>query len=183
MLLVLASVAALNGARYGVTAVTEIKSPEFLAAYGALLRVKHKGWKPTVPVPEDVRERLYDVSPAFAELKPSLAGEPGKRWSSMFRGIREVCKKDTEIARKIDMYLNRDASGIGNFPAVGWIITTSMLISVICRLIVLSLIHVTSFPAIIPQYLAPAYPLVLIFIAVVLINNLREPQFWRKKRV
>lgn len=130
MFLALISVAALNGARYGITAVTEMKSPEFLSAYGALLRIKHKVWKPTIPVPEDVRERLYNVSPAFAELKPSLAGESGKRWSSMFRGIREICKRNPEIARKVDMVLNMDASGIwrkafyeddGDIPG-GWFI-------------------------------------------------------------
>ncbi len=112
MLLVVGSVAILNSIRYGVTAVTEMKSPEFLAAYGALLRVKHKDWKPTVPVPEDVRERLYEVSPAFAELKPYLAGEPGKIWSNMLRETREACKRDPAMARKFDMYLNMDASGI-----------------------------------------------------------------------
>jgi hypothetical protein len=69
----------------------------------------------------------------------------------------------------------------GNSPAVGWIISTSMLIAVLCRLIVLSLIHVTSFPAVIPRYLAPAYPLILIFISVALINNLRLTHSWSQK--
>lgn len=110
--LVIGVVARFNMDRYGIYTVTEVKSPEFLSAYGALLRVKHKAWKPYVPVPADVRERLYAVSPAFAELKPYFEGESGKKWTVMFSGIRELCKKDHEIARKVDMLLNMDASGI-----------------------------------------------------------------------
>lgn len=354
MLPALGSVAKINSIRYGVAAVTEMTSPEFLAAYGALLRVKHKDWKLTVPVPEDVRQRLYAVSPAFAELKPSLEGELGKMWSSMFTQMREACKRDPEMARKLDMYLKMDASGIwkkafyeddgdilgggflwafrgaaasaghyksgkasreyyrrlaeevntacaegrldcgpqraslmppwhheydypllktfifgafslamvdgfdvkssrsygeagalklfsditherpapsefevlkgpskldeskikvlgliadiyrvlvpvfaalalvvylidtrrvfrGGLIASSWIIAGFALIAVICRLIVLSLIHVTSFPGILPTYLAPAYPLLVIFIIVVLIPRLHKIPFWNRQ--
>ncbi len=61
------------------------------------------------------------------------------------------------------------------------IIASFALIAVICRLIVLSLIHVTSFPGILPNYLAPAHPLVVIFIAMVLIPKLHKIPFWNRQ--
>jgi len=77
----LASIGAIsevNRRYYGVFTTVEFKSPDFLAAYGALTRVKHEKWHPMVPVPRDVRERVYKVSPALAGLRPHLEGEIGK---------------------------------------------------------------------------------------------------------
>jgi hypothetical protein len=78
----LASVSSVNLHRYGVPSVTEFDSPEWLAAYGALSRVEHDNWRQYVLVPRDVRQRIYEVSPAFADLKPFLEGELGQIWSS-----------------------------------------------------------------------------------------------------
>ena len=111
-LLVIGGVARLNKDLYDIDAVTEMKSPDFLAAYGALMRVQHVKWKPTVPVPQDVRDRIYRVSPAFAELKPSLTGENAKKWVNMFKGLRELRRNDATFARKIDLYLADDVSGL-----------------------------------------------------------------------
>jgi hypothetical protein len=110
VLLVIGGVVCVNKNLYDIGVVTELKSPDFLAAYGSLTRVQHTKWKPTVPVPQDVSERLYRVSPAFAELKPFLTGESANRY--MFKGIRELCSNDATVARKIDMYLEEDASGL-----------------------------------------------------------------------
>ncbi len=44
-----------------------------------------------------------------------------------------------------------------------WIIATSLIAAIVSRIILLSIIHVTSFPAIDPLYLEPAYPLLLLF--------------------
>lgn len=73
------TIAALNYYRYGVFITTEFSDKPFLAAYGATSRVKHQHWQPFVPVPAETRERLYQVSPAFAELRPFLEGG-GRVW-------------------------------------------------------------------------------------------------------
>lgn len=109
---VILSVSYANKVRYHVFGVTDMKSPDFLEAYGALLRVKNKNWKPIVPVPENVREKLYEVSPAFAELKPTLSGEAGRRWTRFFDFLRECSKKDPEVAGYIDQYFLSDVSGV-----------------------------------------------------------------------
>ncbi len=44
-----------------------------------------------------------------------------------------------------------------------WIVATSLIAVIVSRIILLSIIHVTSFPSIDPLYLEPAYPLLLLF--------------------
>jgi hypothetical protein len=78
LFLSLGAVAGINKIYYGVFAIVEFKSTDFTAAYGALTRVKHAKWHPQVPVPKETRERIYKVSPAFAELKPFIEGNQGK---------------------------------------------------------------------------------------------------------
>ncbi len=75
------AVSEVNRRHYGAFMTVELKSRAFLAAYGALTRVHHEKWHPQVPVPRDVRERVYKVSPAFAELRPFLEGDLGKAWT------------------------------------------------------------------------------------------------------
>jgi hypothetical protein len=77
-----ASVALINGRTYGVYATVEIKAKPFLAAYGALARVQHEQFRPRVPVPGEVRTRIYAVSPAFSELRPFLEGRIGAAWAA-----------------------------------------------------------------------------------------------------
>lgn len=74
-------VAWINDAHYGLFTINEIKSRSFRAAYGALTRVEHENWLRYVPVPREVRLRIYEVSPSFAELRPHLEGELGRRWA------------------------------------------------------------------------------------------------------
>jgi hypothetical protein len=45
-----------------------------------------------------------------------------------------------------------------------WLMNTALLIALIIRLLILSVIDVTSFPGLCPMYLSPAYPLLLIFV-------------------
>lgn len=75
------AVSEVNRRYYGVFTTVEFKSRAFLSAYGALSRVHHEKWRPMVPVPRDVRERVYEVSPAFAELRQYLEGDLGGAWS------------------------------------------------------------------------------------------------------
>ena len=67
-------VALINRAHYGIAVTVELKSHDFLAAYGALTRVKPKQMVPHVQVSKETRELIYRVSPAFATLKAQFAG-------------------------------------------------------------------------------------------------------------
>jgi hypothetical protein len=70
-------VAGINKSRYGLFSTNELKSHDFLAAYGALTRVNHANWHPYYPVPKETRWRIYMISPAFVELVPFLEGNIG----------------------------------------------------------------------------------------------------------
>lgn len=73
-------ISAINKNYYGVHTLTEISAKPFVSAYGALSRVKHQKWKRYLPVPEEVRQKIYAVSPAFKELESLLEGDVGKIW-------------------------------------------------------------------------------------------------------
>jgi hypothetical protein len=73
----LLTVAAFNSSHYGIFSTVQFKWNSFLDAYGALTRVKHEHWNPKIPVPKEVREKLYKVVPSFAELRSSLEGPSG----------------------------------------------------------------------------------------------------------
>ena len=71
----------MNGMRYGVYAVVEFKEKSFLRAYGSLTHVRAHPPLPRIPIPREARERVYAVSPAFAELRPFIEGVVGERWT------------------------------------------------------------------------------------------------------
>ncbi len=79
---VVQGVATVNYVKYGVHDVVEFKQREFLDAYGALSRIDHAAWRPRIVVPREVWARAYDVSPAFAELRPHLGGAVGDFWAN-----------------------------------------------------------------------------------------------------
>jgi hypothetical protein len=81
------AISAINKIYYGNHTLTEINSKPFISAYGALSRVKHPQWKRYLPVPEDVRRKIYSVSPAFKEIEPFLEGAVGKRWVPLTCGF------------------------------------------------------------------------------------------------
>ncbi len=74
-------VASINSRHYDVFCIVDIKSREFRSAYGALSRAGAGSYQYYVPVPESVRRQLFEVSPAFAELRPHLEGDIGRKWS------------------------------------------------------------------------------------------------------
>jgi hypothetical protein len=74
------TVSAVNYMYYGAFCVTDTKAPAFEAAVGALHRIEHEEWRRYVLFPAEARHRLYEVSPAFAELRPYLEG-PLKGWA------------------------------------------------------------------------------------------------------
>lgn len=61
-----------NGLRYGVFADVEFKWRPYVRAFGSLRQVRQHPSAPRVAVPEEVRKRVYAISPAFAELRQSL---------------------------------------------------------------------------------------------------------------
>lgn len=71
-------VAGLNLRHYGIFTTCEFKRTEFKAAYGSLTRVTPAAWRAKIPVARETRERIYAVSPAFAELKPFIEGSVGE---------------------------------------------------------------------------------------------------------
>jgi hypothetical protein len=76
------SVMIANGVRYGVFEVVEFKERSFLRAYASLVAVRAETPEAHLPVPREVRERVYAVSPAFAELGAHLEGPSGQHWAS-----------------------------------------------------------------------------------------------------
>lgn len=74
------SVVLANALRYGVATAVEVKERSFLRAYGSLASVRQRAPQPRVPVPQEVRERAYAISPAFAELRPFLEGPATGHW-------------------------------------------------------------------------------------------------------
>ena len=85
------TICGLNLHYYGVFTITEYDSPVFLKAYGSLTRVKPETWQPLIPVTAETRERIYAVSPAFAQLKPWLEGDIGM----MYARYGEAVKSDS----------------------------------------------------------------------------------------
>lgn len=63
---------AANYANYGRFIISDFSSGEFADAYGALTRVKSSETDSEQVVPSDVREKLYELVPEFAELQPYL---------------------------------------------------------------------------------------------------------------
>jgi len=70
----------MNFIRYGVFIDVEFKAPGFVAAYSAFNRVIPERPTPLIVAPQEVREKIYQVSPAAAELRASLEGANGQAW-------------------------------------------------------------------------------------------------------
>lgn len=104
------TVCTLNLRYYGVFATVEFKAAPFEDAYGALARVTPRQWRPSIPVPREVRERIYAVSPAFAELRPWLEGPIGAGWSVPGEQLLGLPVGQREIAGGWFMWALRDAT-------------------------------------------------------------------------
>lgn len=71
-----------NKLHYGVFTTNEQLQADFTSAVSALQRVKSERYTRYLDVPREKRERIYAVSPAFAELRETLEGQPGRNWAS-----------------------------------------------------------------------------------------------------
>lgn len=70
----------INYKYYGVYTLNQYWGKAFQSAYGALLRIKPQEEKQRVPITRETMQRLYEVSPKFAELKVFLEGQEGDDW-------------------------------------------------------------------------------------------------------
>src|SRR5437763_9586404 len=77
---ILGTVCSLNYRYYGWFGTVEFRARAFVSAYGALQRPLSSEEIPYVPVARDVRVRLYEVGPPFAELRPCLESTTGSEW-------------------------------------------------------------------------------------------------------
>lgn len=80
---------AANYADIGVYSSYDLESPGYRALYKALLAIPPEKHDLRLPVPRDVREKAYAVSPAFATLRHAL--EEDKR----LHGYAEACERQT----------------------------------------------------------------------------------------
>ncbi len=79
-LLPLLFVSTMNLRNYGWFGTVEFRAPEFNAAYGALMRPITGPELKQVPVTRQMREAAYELSPAFAKLRPYLEGDVAEHW-------------------------------------------------------------------------------------------------------
>jgi hypothetical protein len=66
------AMSAANYAHYGVFCTSDFSEGPFAAAYGAMTRVTHENDDGLIPVPKDVREKLYQNVPELKRLEPWL---------------------------------------------------------------------------------------------------------------
>src|SRR5438270_1866943 len=103
------TVCALNYCHYGWFGTVELRAPQFLSAYGALQRPISSEQISYVPVTREARLKLYDVSPAFAELKLNLEGSIGILWAGYSEFATARPPEDREIGGGWFMWALRDA--------------------------------------------------------------------------
>ena len=114
---ILVTICALNHSYYGWFGTVELRAPEFRSAYGALQRPISSEQIPFVPVARDVRLKLYEVSPSFAELKPCLEGPVGLEWANYSDFLTGRPGEELQIGGGSFLWALRDcviASGHGN---------------------------------------------------------------------
>lgn len=110
------------------------------------------------------------------------AGEPAARSSDRLR--RDVLRGVADIYERTFLPLAALALllyGAGSLRSrtAGWqwrtgaVVIAGLVAPVLARLAILALIHVTSFPAMHPLYLAPAYPLVIVVVVIMADHGVR----------
>ena len=82
--------------------------------YGALTRIKQENYIERVPLNEESRKKLYELSPKFKELEKFLEGKEGERYKKkeedfpdgyLYWAIRDAAKrkgyyKDAQTAKQ-----------------------------------------------------------------------------------
>ena len=62
------TICSINNKYYGVFTLSDFDDGSFADAFGAMTTLSHEEWHPLVSVPEDVRMRMYDGCPSFAQF-------------------------------------------------------------------------------------------------------------------
>lgn len=84
--------AAINQKYYGVRVIHELAEPNFVAAMNWLTRLAPESRRPQVPVTKQALEVAYQISPAFAQLKPYLTQQTdGKGWGKSGCSYANIC--------------------------------------------------------------------------------------------
>ena len=78
--LLLLAVNAANYRAFHSFAKSDLTSSSYKAAYKALLRIKPSRVQRYVPISREAVQKAYEISPAFARLKPQLEGDLGRAW-------------------------------------------------------------------------------------------------------
>ncbi len=133
---VICSYCYMNYIHYGRFIVSDFTSSEFKAAYGALTSLQQDNWHPLVSIPEDVREDVYRVSPAFAEIEGNIKSDwIENSWrnihdfssGSFYWALRESVSQNGyyESAIEAEKYYNRLTAEIQKAVENGILKTTS----------------------------------------------------------
>ena len=72
-----------NQSHYGTRALTEFTAGSFPEAYETLIRAQDTVASKRAPLRTETRQRIYAVSPHFAELKKYLEGKFGRGWKNL----------------------------------------------------------------------------------------------------
>jgi hypothetical protein len=107
------SVSSINAISYGVFATNEELQGDFTNAINALQRVKSKRYTKYLDIPREKRERIYAVSPAFAELRPFLEGDLGRAWSAY------GAHSGKDISKSHFQFALRDAVALAGYYKTG----------------------------------------------------------------
>lgn len=106
----LSLVAGLNLHYYGIFTTCEFRETPFKDAFGAMLRVEPQNWRQYLPITRESRDRMYNVSPALAEVQPILEGSAGEGWAWLCESITHQPAKDHEIVVGWLMWALRSAA-------------------------------------------------------------------------
>lgn len=100
----------INHVRYGKFIAVDFKEANFVSALAALQGVRGDAAVPFVPVPRDVRDRVFAVSPSFAELREyfDAAASPDSVWGNA--GCRVYPSTCGDIAGGWFVWALRDAA-------------------------------------------------------------------------
>jgi hypothetical protein len=102
-------VAGINFFHYGLFTTCEFRRQEFQSACGALIRVTPSPFRPGIAVARETRERIYAVSPAFAELRGYLEGPGGEGWAAASGVVTHLPASEHEFAAGWFVWALRDA--------------------------------------------------------------------------
>jgi hypothetical protein len=107
--LAVGGVAAENWRVYGFWGVVEYRDDSFVAAYSALGRVEPHDLARRVPITRAARERIYAVSPAFAELRYEMEEGIGAAFMKVTQDNVGIPATEHEIGGGWLMWALRDA--------------------------------------------------------------------------